>query len=127
GGAPRGAPENGRACEAQPPCQRDTGRPGRRDGACRRSTVAVYGPRDHASRVRQCLGPWRAFPRPAARPAVRVPRPPDGGCTALSGRHTPLRLRTSPETPLTSEDGVDMAWAHYAVKRVFIRSHEVVM
>jgi hypothetical protein len=27
-------------------------RPGRRDDACRRSTVAVYGPRDHASRVR---------------------------------------------------------------------------
>ena len=65
GGAPRGAPENGRACEAQPPCQRDTGRPGRRDGACRRSTVAIYGPRDRASRIRQCLGPCRAFPRPA--------------------------------------------------------------
>jgi hypothetical protein len=27
-------------------------RPGHRDGACRRSTVAVYGPRDHASCVR---------------------------------------------------------------------------
>jgi hypothetical protein len=103
----------GCACEAQPPCQRDTGRPGRRDGACRRSTVAVCGPRDHASRIRQCLGPCRAFPRPAARPAVRVPRPPDGGCTALSGRHTPLRLRTSPETPLN-----ERGWGGYSIDAV---------
>ena len=102
-------------------------RPGHRDGACRRSTVAVYGPRDHASRVRKCLGPCRAFPRPAARPAVRVPRPPGRGCTAVSGRHTPLRLRTSPETPLTSEDGGDIASMHEVVNSVFRRSHEVVM
>jgi hypothetical protein len=59
--------------------------------------------------------------------AVRVPRPPGRGCTAVSGRHTPLRLRTSPETPLTSEDGADIALMHYVVKIVFICSHEVVM
>jgi hypothetical protein len=39
----------------------------------------------------------------------------------------PLRLRTPPETPLTSEDGADIALMHYVVKIVFICSHEVVM
>lgn len=67
------------------------------------------------------------LPAAGARPAVRVPRPPDGGCTALSGRHTPLRLRTSPETPLTSEDGADVASIRVVVNNVFTSSHEVVM
>jgi hypothetical protein len=80
--------------------------PRNRDGAFRRSTVAIFEPRDHASRLRQCR---RSMPRlPAARAlkaqAVRVPRPPGRGRTAVPGRHTPLRLQTSPETPLMSED-----------------------
>ena len=53
GGAPRGALRNrSRVRSATTVLARHGGRPGRRDGACRRSTVAVYGPRDHASRIR---------------------------------------------------------------------------